>query len=225
MDQQSPYKRIIIIVLTCATFALGGLGLFMEAQVRAGAILLLTLVILGTAYDFLGANMGGYVQNRGVLLFFTRTRFSLLNFGIIFTPMAAAFVLAKLASPSLCTRLVDTYPYWLVFSLVTGALFMFTKYDPAEEDGMPTYKLDRSHGFTSFAFIIRRVILLCSLVIALITMYEGVQTDMALWTLLFGGLFIATIPLHILHKELLSMAAEFATLVVLLYGTWVVYMV
>jgi len=83
------------------------------------------------------------------------------------------------------------------------------------------YTLDRSHGFTRLAFILRRIILAGSLGMALIVVFEAVRTPYAGWAVLFGVLFIATVPLHILHKHMLSMTAEFLTLAVLFCGTFV----
>ena len=52
----------------------------------------------------------------------------------------------------------------------------------------------------------------------IIAIVEVIRREMALWSIVFGALFSATIPLHILHKELHSMAAELANLAILLYG-------
>ncbi len=225
MTQSAQLRKKIVVSLICLTFLLALAGFLLEIKVKADGVLLLSLVILGTGYDFLGAHLGTYTRNKKTLLFFTKTRFSLLNFGIIFTPLSAVFILNRLSAPAMSSTLVSYYGYLLVFSLITGALFLFTKYNLAEKDGVLTYKLDRNDRFTSVAFIIRRVVLLLSLVIALISIFEGLQSELAVWTLLYGGLFIATVPLHILHKELSSMAAEYATLVVLFYGAYMVYTV
>ena len=95
---------------------------------------------------------------------------------------------------------------------------MFSHYVKDNTKGATDYKLDRSDKFTKSAFIIRKVVLLCSLIIAIVVVVEGIKTGMALWLILFGVVFIATVPLHILHKQLSSMAAELATLVIILFG-------
>ena len=110
---------------------------------------------------------------------------------------------------------------FFLFSIVSGVFFLFTKYVPnIKAEGL--YTLDRKDGFTLFAFIVRRIILAGSLIMAIIVVFEAVKTPFASWSLLFGSLFIATVPLHILHKHMLSMIVEFLTLAVLFYGTFLV---
>jgi len=55
-------------------------------------------------------------------------------------------------------------------------------------------------------------------VIAILAGIDGLRSGMAVWSALFCLLFIATVPLHILHKHVCSMAAEAVTLAVLFYG-------
>ena len=56
-------------------------------------------------------------------------------------------------------------------------------------------------------------------------MGDGMGTDWMLWTAVFGLSFIATVPLHILHKHLASMLSEAFTLIVLVYGSWLIFVV
>lgn len=217
-------RRQIINLLTLLTFALALLGFLLEVKVRDSAVLLLFFVILGTSFDFLNYSIGVYLKNKTVLLIFAKARFSLLNFGILFTPLSAAFILSKFSTSQLCNSLANHYLYWLIFSLVSGGLFLFARYSLDEEKGVMTFKLDRNDRFTSYAFIIRRVLLLCSLIIALITVLEGLKTEFAIWSVLFGVFFIATIPLHILHKLISSMVVELFSLIILLYGATKMYL-
>jgi len=55
-------------------------------------------------------------------------------------------------------------------------------------------------------------------VIAILVGIDGLRSGMAVWTALFRLLFIATVPLHILHKHVCSMAAEAVTLAVFFTG-------
>ncbi len=61
------------------------------------------------------------------------------------------------------------------------------------------------------------------MLLAVTVMSEGIGTDWALWTAVFGVSFMATVPLHIIHKHLASMLFEAFTLVVLAYGSWSVF--
>ncbi len=81
----------------------------------------------------------------------------------------------------------------------------------------------RRHPFTCRLFLAKRVVLVLSLVITLLVLFEGIKTELAMWSLHFAVLFIATVPLHILHKKTASMLAETATLVILLYGSMKVF--
>jgi hypothetical protein len=200
------------------TFVLAGLALILEFKVKEPGVLLLAFVTIGTGIDFAGSLIDDYVTDKKSVLFYTKLRFSLLNFGILFTPLCAAYVLQYFPSAPISRALFSNFPLLLILSLVTGGLFMFARYVEDTEKGEKVYRLDRKDKFTKIAFIIRKTVLLCSLIIAIIAIAEGIGTEMALWSIMFGVVFIATIPLHILHKELPSMSAELATLVILLYG-------
>jgi hypothetical protein len=52
---------------------------------------------------------------------------------------------------------------------------------------------------------------------------DGMGTDWLLWTLAFGLTFIATVPLHIMHKQIPSMLSELITQIILIYGSWAVF--
>jgi len=214
----SAYKRKAVNLLTLLTFVLAALDILLELKAKEPGVLLLALVTIGTGIDFAGLPFALFATDKKHLLLYTKLRFSLLNFGIIFTPLCAAFVLQHFPSASISRYLFANFPSLLVFSLVTGGLFMVARYVENFEEGVTIFKLDKRDRFTRIAFIIRKSVLFCSLIIAIIAVYEGVRTEMALWSILFGVVFIATIPLHILHKELLSMTAELATLALLLYG-------
>jgi hypothetical protein len=212
------FRKLSALIITAATGVLTLAAFYLELRVSQAGAMVLALVILGTFIDFLGSYTGAFISQQARLLLFTKARFSLLNFGIIFTPMCAAFILAESPHAPLCSALVGDYPWLAVFSLATGSLFLFTKYAPAIDEGVATYRLDRDDPFTKRAFLIRRIILACSLVIAILVGVDGLRSGMAAWTVLFCLLFIATVPLHILHKHVCSMAVEAVTLAVLFYG-------
>jgi hypothetical protein len=48
-------------------------------------------------------------------------------------------------------------------------------------------------------------------------------TDWLLWTLAFGLTFIASVPLHIMHKQIPSMLSELITQIILIYDSWAVF--
>jgi uncharacterized membrane protein len=60
-------------------------------------------------------------------------------------------------------------------------------------------------------------------VIGVIVMIDGLNTEWMLWAIAFGLSFIVTVPLHILHKQIPSMASELTTQVIAAYGSWVVF--
>jgi len=203
----------IIIVLTVL---LGLACLYLDVRYRAHGVLMLALVTLGTAFDFSLSVVGDFVKSRKTVLLLTRWSFSLLNFGVVFTALSAAYVVRNLPGCRISQAMVSGNHVFLLVSVASGMLFLFTRYVPNEKvEGL--YTLDRSHGFTRLAFILRRIILAGSLGMALIVVFEAVRTPYAGWAVLF----IATVPLHILHKHMLSMTAEFLTLAVLFCGTFV----
>ncbi len=212
------FRKLAALTVTAATGVLTLAAFYLAIKAGQAGAVVLALVILGTFIDFLGAYTGAFITKPARLLLFTKARFSLLNFGIIFTPMSAAFILTKSPNAPLCSAFVAHYPWLIVFSLATGVLFLFTSYVPATDEGVATYRLDRDDPFTKRAFLIRRIVLACSLVIAILIGVDGLRSGMTVWTALFCLLFIATVPLHILHKHVCSMAAEAVTLVVLFYG-------
>ena len=213
-------RRKFFIFLIVFTFLLAFVGFLIELQTKVTGILILSFVILGTGYDFLGSIIGAYTRNSKIILFFTKTRFSFANFGVLFTPMSALFVLERFLNYKISKFIVSNYLYLLIFSLFTGFLFFFTKYYLKEEADILTYKLDRSDRFTSFVFILRRIVLVFALFITLVALIEGLKTHLYVWTILFSFCFIVTVPLNILHKNVSAAFVEVSTLVILLYGAY-----
>ena len=72
-----------------------------------------------------------------------------------------------------------------VFFLATGALFLSTKYIPAADEGVATYRLDRDDLCTKRAFFIRRILLVCSLAISILVGADGLRSGRAVWAALF----------------------------------------
>ncbi len=211
-------RRLFEIALICITFGIALVEFFLSPGANDAGILLMACVSLGTGIDFLHGFLGKITNSTLILTLYARTRFSLLNFGIIFTPLCAAFILQRTGDAPGCARLAENYPWLLAISLLTGGLFLFARYRPDPDSSAQTYILDKSHSYTRTAFILRRVVLVLSLAIAIVVMAEGLQTELMLWCLLFGIVFIATVPLHILRRHLASMTAEVVTLAILFYG-------
>ena len=107
----------------------------------------------------------------------------------------------------------------LLASLLFGLLFLFARYKTYTLNGASEYTLDKSHGYTKVIFIARRILLVVSLAVALLAVYDGLGTSLAWWFVLYGLLFVATIPLHIMHRPVASMLFEALTLLVLFYGS------
>jgi len=209
-----------IYAIAGVTTALFAVCLAAAVQSGAAALYLLAAVILGTAYDF-GAAIAGARAPRAdrSLVRYARLNFAALPFGIVFTPMAASFVIAELAPGGLNQQLAQSYPLLLAGALGFGALFLFAKYRRVDTGGATEYVLDHGHRYTATIFMLRRVILGLSMLIAVIAVYEGFGTSHAVWSALFLAAFAASVPLHILHLRIPSMLSELATLVILAWGS------
>jgi len=223
-NHQNKLEQKLIYAMTLFTFALAGACFYYAVILSSAPFFLLACVTFGTGFDFLSHILGIiYAQKKRFLLWYAKINFSLLCFGIVFTPLSATFVIAKVAPSGLNSRLISQYPAMLLFSLLFGALFMIAKYAARPEQGALEYTLDKKDPYTYRIFLARRILLGMSLIIALIAVFEGVQTKMALWSILFAASFIATIPLHIRHKMLASIAAETLSLGLLFCGSWRVF--
>jgi len=217
-------RTIILYVTTTATFLLAGACFAWYVQTDRIPLLLLGWVTFGTAFDFLSHILGRHFQQyRDFLSWYARTNFSALCFGIPFTAMAGAFVIAEVAPAGISASIVPYYRELLIASLLFGALFMFARYRYLDIAGAVELTLDKAHSYTRKIFLVRRVFLGLSLLLAVMVMGDGITTEWAVWTALFGLSYIATVPLHILHKHLASMLFEAFTLVVLAYGSWSVF--
>jgi len=217
-------RTLILYLTTAATFVLAGICFAWYVQTDRVALLLLGWVTFGTAFDFLSHILGMHLQRyRGFLSCYARTNFSALCFGIPFTVMAGAFVIAEVFPTGISARIVPYYRELLISSLLFGSLFMFARYRTLDLAGAVELTLDKTHSYTRKIFLARRVFLALSLVLALVVMGDGLGSEWGVWTALFGFSYIATVPLHIMHKHLASMLCEAFTLVVLVYGSWSVF--
>ncbi len=216
------FERELIYTFTTLTFLLAALCFAFSGRGHSPAFCLLGCVTFGTALDFLSSVLGIHMADRRpLLLSYARLNFSLLCFGIIFTPMAAVFVIGSYLPSGINSRLADQYLPLLLFSLLFGALFLFARYRNLSDNPESAFTLDKEHRYTKNIFTARRVLLALSLILSLVVIFEGLKTPLALWSIIYFLCFAATVPLHILHKHLSSMAAELITLVILFYGTWV----
>lgn len=214
----------LLYVTTLATFLLAGICFAWYARTDQVPLLLLGWVTFGTAFDFLSHILGRHCgEYRRFLLWYARINFSALCYGIPFTVMAGAFVIAEIAPAGISARIVPYYHELLIASLAFGTLFLFARYRYFDIDGAVELTLDKMHPYTRIIFTLRRAYLGLALLLAVIVMGDGISTDWALWTAVFGISFIATIPLHIMHKHLASMLSEAFTLVVLAYGSWAAF--
>ncbi len=221
MEIKMALQKKVVLLITVLTALLAFACFYLEIKFSRHGVLMLALVVLGTGFDFSLSIIGDVIKNKKIVLICTKISFSLLNFGVVFTALSAAYVVKDIPGCDLSSEMISYRHVFFLMSIVSGFFFLFTKYIPNEKaEGL--YTLDRKDGFTLFAFVLRRIVLAASLVMALIVVFEGMKTSFAFWSLLFGGLFIATVPLHILHKHMSSMIVEFLTLVVLFYGTFVV---
>lgn len=184
---------------------------------------LLAGVAFGTLLDFLSPVLGRHFGGSPQLFGFTRLTYILLPFGIVFTPLCAAFVIAAVRPDGLNADMAAYYPVLLAGSLLFGLLFAGARYRRSGGGGVTVYVLDREHAYTVFILRARRILLALSGLIAVVVMVEGWGGDYSGWARAFGALFLATVPLHILRLHLPSSLTEAATLVVLLWGYWRVF--
>lgn len=215
---------MVINLITLAGFGLSVPCFIWFAQTGEIPLLLLGLVTFGMSYDFLSHVLGRYVSRyESFLQWYSRVNFSALCFGIPFTAFAGTFVMARVNPDGLSAPLADNYLVILHASVLFGLLFMFARYKKVDVHGAVEFVLDKSHGYTKFIFVTRRILLAASLVVAIFVVLDGWGTDWLAWTLLFGGVFLASIPLHILHKQIPSMLSELITQGLAVYASWHVF--
>jgi len=217
---QDKTVQLIQNITTVGTIALGLTALYMSFPGPNVAMLLLALVTLGTAYDFFSHIIGrGVTEPRPSLLLYAKFNFAALCFGIPFTSLAASFVVAEIVPDGISATLAGYWLELLIGSVLFGSLFFFAKYKTFVMHGGIEYTLDKSDRYTKIIFVTRRVLLAIAVVVSLVAVYEGLGSSMIWWTIAYAVLFVATIPLHIMHRPIASMLAEAATLLVLFYGT------
>jgi hypothetical protein len=215
---------LILYAITIPSFLLAGICFQWYAETHEVALLLLGWVTFGMAFDFLGHIVGLYFgQHPQFLRWFARVNYSALCFGIPFTAFAGTFILAEVAGDSISAALVNYYSIILYSSLIFGSLFMFARYRKVTIAGAVEFVLDKSNHYTGLIFLARRVLLALSLIIGIMVMIDGFGTEWSLWSIAFGLSFIATVPLHIMHKQIPSMLSELITQVIAVYGSWVVF--
>jgi hypothetical protein len=188
------------------------------------AWLLVGLVTFGMSFDFMNHVLGARLPERKSLLeWYSRLNFAALCFGIPFTAYAGSFVLAKATAAPLSTQLVDHWLPVLHGSVAFGLLFVFARYKEVNVNGAVEYVLDRRHAYTRIIFTLRRILLAGALAIALTVIADGLGTPWSTWALAFTGVFVASVPLHILHKQVPSMVSELLTQAIAVYGCWIVF--
>jgi hypothetical protein len=214
----------ILLAITLPSFLLALLCFQWYASTDEIALLLLGLVTFGMAYDFLSHILGLYAGHlSGLLRWYARINYWALCFGIPFTAFAGIFIMARIAPDSISARLADHYLIIFHSSVIFGALFLFARYKAVRVGGAVEFVLDKSQRYTNAIFLTRRILLALSLVLGIIVMIDGWNTDFRIWSLLFGCSFIASVPLHIMHKQIPSMLSELATQVIAIYGSWQVF--
>jgi hypothetical protein len=215
---------LTLYAITIPSFLLAGLCFQWYIDTDEVALLLLGWVTFGMAFDFLSHILGlHFGQHTTLLRWFARVNFSALCFGIPFTALAGSFVIAEIVTDGINAALLEHYLTILHGSLIFGALFMFARYRMLTIAGAVEFTLDKTHPYTRIIFLSRRVFLALSLVVGICVMVDGIGTDWLLWTLAFGLTFIATVPLHIMHKQIPSMLSELITQIILIYGSWAVF--
>ena len=224
MDALHGKQLQILSLITFTGFLLAAIFFIWFVQTGEVPLLLLGLVTFGMSYDFLSHVLGLVIPDReSFLCWYSRINFAALCFGIPFTAFAGTFVVARLAPQSLSGALAENYLLVLHGSVAFGLLFLFARYRKIDVGGAVEFTLDKAHSYTRVIFLLRRVLLAAALLIALIALADAWATDLRLWALLFVGVFTASIPLHILHKQIPSMLSELITQALAMYAMWKVF--
>jgi hypothetical protein len=211
-------------LLTAAGFGLAAFCFWCYWRNPEVAWLLVGLVTFGMSFDFMNHVLGTRVPARKTLLeWYARINFAALCFGIPFTAYAGSFVLAEATAAPLSSLLVDYWFQVLHGSVAFGLLFMFARYREVNVNGAAEFVLDRRHAYTNTIFILRRILLAGALAIALTVVVDGLGTPWSTWALVFTGIFAASVPLHILHRQIPSMVSELLTQAVAIRGCWIVF--
>jgi len=220
----SSSNAFALFAITLPSFILAGLCFGWYGSTGEIALLMLGLVTFGMGYDFMSHIFGIYLaRHTAFLRWYSRINFWALCFGIPFTAFAGTFVMSKVNPDGLSAVLAANYLLVLHVSVAFGALFLFARYKEINVGGAVEFTLDKSHLYTKIIFITRRVLLAASLVIAIIVVIDAWNTNWFWWSVLFGGVFVASIPLHIMHKQIPSMLSEVATQAIAIYATWSVF--
>lgn len=213
-----------IELLTAAGFAMAAFCFWCFAHNPQVAWLLVGLVTFGMAFDFMNHVLGTRLPERVALLEgYARVNFAALCFGIPFTAYAGSFVLARATGAPLSTLLVDHWLVALYGSGAFGVLFLFARFRQANVNGAVEYVLDTRHAYTKTLFILRRILLAASLGIALSVPVDAIGTGWFTWALAFTGIFAASVPLHILHRQIPSMISELLTQAIAIHGCWIAF--
>ena len=214
----------LLYAITVPSFLLASLCFQWYFATHEVALLLLGWVTFGMAFDFLGHILGlHFGQSIGFLRWYARINFSALCFGIPFTALAGSFVIAEAVGDGINAELVRHYSIILHGSLAFGAFFLFARYRRLNIGGAVEFVLDKRHRYTGLIFLVRRVFLALALIVGISVMVDGFGSEWSLWSVAFGATFIATVPLHIMHKQIPSMASELITQLILIYGSWLVF--
>ena len=224
LPQQKPRHAFMLYTVILPAFLLAGLCLGWYGSTGELPLLLLGLVTLGMTYDFISHVIGMYLkQHTTFLLWYARINYCALCFGIPFTAFAGTFVLAEVNPDGISAQIVKLTIPILVGSIAFGTLFLFARYKQIGIGGALEFVLDKKDTYTKAIFLARRVLLALALVLGITVIIDSWNTDWRIWSILFSGSFIATVPLHILRKQFLSMASELVTQAIAVYGTWLVF--
>lgn len=211
-------------LLTATGFSLAAFCFWCYMRNPEVAWLLVGLVTFGMSFDFMNHVLGTRIPEQQTLLqCYARLNFAALCFGIPFTAYAGSFVLAKATAAPLSTLLVDHWLPVLHGSVAFGLLFMFARYKKVNVNGAVEYVLDTRQAYTKTIFMLRRILLVAALGIGLTVVADGLGTPWSAWALAFTGIFVVSIPLHILHKQIPSMVSELLTQAIAVYGCWIVF--
>ena len=110
-------------------------------------------------------------------------------------------------------------------SLCFGSLFLLARYREYMTGGVVGFSLDKAYAYTKIIFVARRAYLAVALLLSFAVVVDGIGSGWSVWAIAFGLSFLATVPLHIMHRQLSSMLSEALTLYILAFGSWAAFVV
>ena len=117
METTNNYQKKLTLGITILTGLLALACFYLAVKFKQHGVLMLGFVVLGTGFDFSLSIIGDTIKSKKIILLCTRISFTLLNFGVVFTAMSAAYVIKNLPGCELSAAMVSFNHVFLLFSI------------------------------------------------------------------------------------------------------------